>query len=114
MYRNMLASVSCDWETVKNVVTGNSSSKPDRTGRDGKFVKQSKMLNNSAYSRLGNKCQCDTQYDHINFGYINDQKQNKELDQVYVFLVVLPIKVLMSFVYVVKTCNTTTFGGEAH
>ena len=54
MYRNMLASVSCDWETVKNVVTGNSSSKPDRTGRDGKFVKQSKMLNNSAYSRLGN------------------------------------------------------------
>ena len=54
MYRNMLISVSWDWETVKNVVTGNSSSKPDRTGRDGKFVKQSKMLNNSAYSRLGN------------------------------------------------------------
>ena len=58
MYRNMLASVSCDWETVKNVVTGNSSSKPDRTGRDGKFVKQSKMLNNSAYSRLGNNTVC--------------------------------------------------------
>ena len=55
MYRNLLISVSCDWETVKNVVTGNSSSKPDRTGRGGKFVKQSKMLNNSAYSRLGNK-----------------------------------------------------------
>ena len=54
MYRNMLISVSCDCETVKNVVTGNSSSKPDRTGRDRKFVKQSKMLNNSAYSRLGN------------------------------------------------------------
>ena len=54
MYRNMLASVSCDWETVKNVVTGNSSLKPDRTGRDGKFVKQSKMHNNSAHSRLGN------------------------------------------------------------
>ena len=54
MYRNMLISVSCDCETVKNVVTGNSSLKPDRTGRDGKFVKQSKMLNNSAYSRLGN------------------------------------------------------------
>ena len=54
MYRNMLISVSCDCKTVKNVVTGNSSSKPDRTGRDGKFVKQSKMLNNSAYSRLGN------------------------------------------------------------
>ena len=59
MYRNMLASVSCDCTTVKNVVTGNSSSKPDRTGRDGKFVKQSKMLNNSAYSRLGNKNVCD-------------------------------------------------------
>ena len=58
MYRNMLASVSCDCETVKNVVTGNSSSKPDRTGRDGKFVKQSKMLNNSAYSRLVNNQKC--------------------------------------------------------
>ena len=58
MYRNMLISVSCDWETVKNVVTGNSSSKPDRTGTDGKFVKQSKMLNNSAYSRLGNNLIC--------------------------------------------------------
>ena len=54
----MLISVSCDCETVKNVVTGNSSSKPDRTGRDGKFVKQSKMLNNSAYSRLGNNYNC--------------------------------------------------------
>ena len=58
MYRNMLISVLCDCTTVKNVVTGNSSSKPDRTGRDGKFVKQSKMLNNSAYSRLGNKNYC--------------------------------------------------------
>ena len=57
-------------------------------------------------------CQCDTQYDHINFGYINDQKESKELDQVYMFLVVLVIKVLMYFVYVVKTCNTTTFGGR--
>ena len=55
MYSNMLISVSCDWETVKNVVMGNGSSKLDRTGRDGKFGKQSKMLNNSAYSRLGNK-----------------------------------------------------------
>ena len=27
-------------------------------GRDGKFVKQSKMLNNSAYSRLGNNIDC--------------------------------------------------------
>ena len=41
------------------MVTGNSSLKPDRTGRDGKFVKQSKMLYNSAYSRLGNKLNCD-------------------------------------------------------
>ena len=57
MYRNMLISVSCDWETVKNVVTGNSSLKSDRTGRDGKFAKQSKMLYNSAYSRLGNYIQ---------------------------------------------------------
>ena len=40
------------------MVTGNSSSKPDGTGRDGKFVKQSKMLNNSAYSRLGNNVDC--------------------------------------------------------
>ena len=54
----MLISVSCDCETVKNVVKGNSSLKPDRTGRDGKFVKQSKMLNNSAYSRLGNNMHC--------------------------------------------------------
>ena len=44
MYRNMLISVSCDCTTVKNVVTGNSSSKPDRTGRDGKFVKHQKCL----------------------------------------------------------------------
>ena len=40
----MLASVSCDWETVKNVVTGNSSSKPDRTLRDGKFVSQKCLI----------------------------------------------------------------------
>ena len=46
----MLISVSRDWETVKNVFTG----KPDQTGRDEKAAKQSKMLNNSAYSRLGN------------------------------------------------------------
>ena len=31
-----------------------SSSKPDQSGREGKFAKQSKMLNISAYSRLGN------------------------------------------------------------
>ena len=67
MYRNMLISVSCDCTTVKNVVTGNSSSKPDRTGRDGKFVKQSKMLNNSAYSRLGNSfCRIQSVYKFSN------------------------------------------------
>ena len=32
---------------------GNSSWKLDRTVRDGKVAKQSKMFNNSAYSRLG-------------------------------------------------------------
>ena len=31
--------------TVHNVVPGNSSSKPDQTGSDGKCVKQLKMLN---------------------------------------------------------------------
>ena len=50
-----LVSLSRDWETVKNVFPGNSSSKPDRTGRDRKVAKQSKMLNNSLYSTLGNK-----------------------------------------------------------
>ena len=67
MYRNMLASVSCDGETVKNVVTGNSSSKPDRTGRDGKFVKQSKMLNNSAYSRQWSPAARSSIIDLVNF-----------------------------------------------
>ena len=37
---------------------GNISSKPDRTGRDGKVARQSKMLNNSAYRRLGNNKTC--------------------------------------------------------
>ena len=46
--------MSRDWETVKNVVPGNSSMKPDQTGGDGKGVKQSKMFNYSVYSRLGN------------------------------------------------------------
>ena len=46
--------MSCDWETVKNVVPGNSSMKPDQTGGDGKGVKQSEMFNYSVYSRLGN------------------------------------------------------------
>ena len=32
--------------------------KRDRTGRDGKVAKQSKMLYNSAYNRLGNKLIC--------------------------------------------------------
>ena len=48
-------SASRDCETVKKCPQGNSSSKPDRTGRDRKVAKQSKMLNNSAYSWLGNK-----------------------------------------------------------
>ena len=80
MYRNMLASVSCDCETVKNVVTGNSSSKPDRTGRDGKFVKQSKMLNNSAYSRLGNNKTCLTR--PLKIGKMNVLKTGGSLIQV--------------------------------
>ena len=50
----LLFSMSCDWETVKNVVPGNSSMKPDQTGGDGKGVKQSEMFNYSVYSRLGN------------------------------------------------------------
>ena len=37
---------------------GNCSSEPDRTGRDGNVAKQSKMLYNSAYNRLGNKLIC--------------------------------------------------------
>ena len=50
--------MSCDWETVKNVVPGNSSMKPDQTVGDGKGVKQSEMFNYSVYSRLGNKKNC--------------------------------------------------------
>ena len=49
--------MSCDWETVKTVVPGNSSMKPDQTGGDGKGVKQSEMFNYSVYSRLGNNIQ---------------------------------------------------------
>ena len=51
--------MSCDWETVKNVVPGNSSIKPDQTGGDGKGVKQSEMFNYSVNSRLGNKVNCE-------------------------------------------------------
>ena len=51
--------MSCDWETVKNVVPGNSSTKPDQTGGNGKGVKQSEMFNYSVYSRLGNKYECE-------------------------------------------------------
>ena len=36
----LLFSMSCDLETVKNVVPGNSSMKPDQTGGDGKGVKR--------------------------------------------------------------------------
>ena len=49
-----LISLSRDWETVKNVFPGTSSLKPDQTDRDRKVAKQSKMLNNSLYSMLGN------------------------------------------------------------
>ena len=49
--------MSCDWETIKNVVPGNSSMKGDQTGGDGKGVKQSEMFNYSVYSRLGNNIQ---------------------------------------------------------
>ena len=56
----LLFSMSCDWETVKNVVPGNSSIKPDQTGGDGKGVKQSEMFNYSVYSRLGNKKNCSS------------------------------------------------------
>ena len=49
--------MSCDWETVKNVVPVNSSMKPDQTGGDGKGVKQSEMFNYSVYSRLVNNKQ---------------------------------------------------------
>ena len=54
----LLFSMSCDWETVKNVVPGNSSIKPDQTGGDGKGMKQSEMFNYSVYSRLGNNKKC--------------------------------------------------------
>ena len=54
----LLFSMSCDWETVKNVVPGNSSIKPGQTGGNGKGVKQSEMFNYSVYSRLGNKETC--------------------------------------------------------
>ena len=54
----LLFSMLCDWETVKNVVPGNSSMKPDRTGGDGKGVKQSEMFNYFVYSRLGNNTEC--------------------------------------------------------
>ena len=54
----LLFSISCDWETVKNVVPGHSSMKPDQTGGDGKGVKQSKMFNYYVYSRLGNNLNC--------------------------------------------------------
>ena len=50
----LLFSMSCDLETVKNVVPGNISMRPDQTGGAGKGVKQSEMLNFSVYSRLGN------------------------------------------------------------
>ena len=55
----LLFSMSCDWETVKNVVPGYSSIKPDQTGGNRKGVKQSEMFNYSVYSKLGNKVNCE-------------------------------------------------------
>ena len=45
----LLLIASRDWETVKNVVPGNSSTKPDQLGSDRKGDEQSflKMLNYS-------------------------------------------------------------------
>ena len=37
----LLFTASCDWEKVKNVVTGNISSKPDQLGSEGQGAKQS-------------------------------------------------------------------------
>ena len=37
----LLITVSRDWETVKNVVPGNSSSKPDQLCNEGKCAEQS-------------------------------------------------------------------------
>ena len=37
----LLFIASRDWETVKNVVPGNSSSKPDQLGSEGKSAEQS-------------------------------------------------------------------------
>ena len=54
----LLFSLSCDWETVKNVVPGNSSMKPDQTGGNEEGMKQSEMFNYSVYSRLGNNMYC--------------------------------------------------------
>ena len=50
----LLFSMSCHWETVKNVVPGNSSMKPDQKGGDGKGEKQSEMFTYSVYSKWGN------------------------------------------------------------
>ena len=41
----LLFIASRDWETVKNVVPGNSSSKPDQLGSEQKGDEQSLMLN---------------------------------------------------------------------
>ena len=37
----LLLITSRDWETVKNVVPGNNSSKPDQLGSEGKGAEQS-------------------------------------------------------------------------
>ena len=54
LWNSMLISVSHDWETVKNVFTGKQFLETGSNQQRQKCCKQSKMLNNSAYSRLGN------------------------------------------------------------
>ena len=66
----LLFSMSCDRETVKNVVPGNNSIKPDQTGGDGKGVIQSEMFNYSAYSRLGTCNNMFYRYDVFFFALI--------------------------------------------
>ena len=53
--------MSCDWETVKNVVPGNSSIKLDQTGGDGKDVKQYTTISylSVQQSKLSPRCAMD-------------------------------------------------------
>ena len=40
----LLFTASCDWETDKNVVPGNSSSKPDQLGSEGQGAEHSLQM----------------------------------------------------------------------